>query len=403
MRLYLFDDARARQWTPFSTTRPVGELLFGCMLLRERAERFWNNKCNGQLIDPDLKEFKEPGSPPIIYESIPGSDEPTIFFSSRAVPGIDSIPPTDVSARLVIDDQIVGWIIPPNGILPQEKDFLNPNSSTFEFPFLEINGQVLEEPWDMIACNSNQIKNDVPEIFSKSPFKLPEGVHHSGAEMISIAPGVKLEAGVYLDTSNGPIHLSEDSQVMAFTRIAGPAFVGPGSHLLGGHFQEVSIGPACKVRGEVVSSVLLGYSNKAHDGYLGHSYAGKWVNLGALTTNSDLKNNYSTVRVPTVRGKVDTGLIKMGCMIGDHVKTGIGTLLATGSVIGAGSNLFGGLLFPQYVPPFTWGSTNKLEEYHLDLFLKVVERSMGRRDIPLLDETRTLLENAWKKTKPDRS
>lgn len=190
---------------------------------------------------------------------------------------------------------------------------------------------------------------------------------------------------------------------MAFTRISGPTFVGPGSHLLGGHFQGVSIGPACKVRGEVVNSVLLGYSNKAHDGYLGHSYTGKWVNLGALTTNSDLKNNYSTVRVPTVRGKVDTGLIKMGCMIGDHVKTGIGTLLATGSVIGAGSNLFGGLLSPQYVPPFTWGSINKLEEYHLDRFLKVVERSMGRRDMPLLDETRTLLENAWKKTKPDRS
>ena len=173
--------------------------------------------------------------------------------------------------------------------------------------------------------------------------------------------------------------------------------------MLGGAVQNVSIGPVCKVRGEVASSVVLGYSNKAHDGYLGHSYVGKWVNLGAFTTNSDLKNNYSTVRVPTPGGLVDTGLMKVGCLIGDHAKTGIGTLLSTGSVVGAGSNLFGGLMCPRHVPPFTWGSCDTLEEYDLDRFLEAVERTMGRRDMPLAEGAHTLLINAWERTRSDRS
>jgi hypothetical protein len=145
--------------------------------------------------------------------------------------------------------------------------------------------------------------------------------------------------------------------------------------------------------------VILGYSNKAHDGFLGHAYLGRWVNLGAFTTNSDLKNNYGPVRVGGAAGPVDTGLLKVGCFLGDHVKTGIGTLLNTGSVVGAGTNLFGGEMPPTWVPPFSWGSGSRLTEFRLDKFLEVAERAMSRRDVALDDEMIHLLTRAWETTR----
>jgi UDP-N-acetylglucosamine diphosphorylase/glucosamine-1-phosphate N-acetyltransferase len=175
----------------------------------------------------------------------------------------------------------------------------------------------------------------------------------------------------------------------------GPVFVGEGTTILGGSISESSIGPACKVRGEVEASIVLGYSNKAHDGFLGHAVVGRWVNLGAFTTNSDLKNNYGEVRVGSKDGGRPTGLMKVGCFLGDHVKTGIGTFLNTGTVVGAGSNLFGGRLPPTYVPAFSWGPGSSLTEFRLDKFLEVAERAMGRRGIALDEGMTALLSRAW--------
>ncbi len=403
MKLYLFDDARARSWAPFAITRPAGELLFGCMLLRERAERFWRTRCSGQFADPTLAGFDEAGSPRLVDRHPAPHDEPAVFFSSRAVPAIGSPPPHETRARLVIDGRTAGWILPPGHAFPDAGDLLDPDASTWTASDVELDGRLLDEPWELMAGNGAQVALDVPAVFPESRFTLPEGVHCSGTERISVGAGVQLEAGVHLDATDGPIRLSDGVHVMAFTRLAGPAFVGPDTQLLGGAFQGVSIGPTCKVRGEVASSVVLGYSNKSHDGYLGHSYLGRWVNLGALTTNSDLKNNYGTVRVPTPEGLVDTGMLKVGCLIGDHAKTGIGTLLPTGSVVGAGSNVFGGVLTPRCVPAFSWCSGAALEEYDLDRFLDVAARVMSRRGVPLSDGTRSLLAKAWEKTRPNRS
>jgi UDP-N-acetylglucosamine diphosphorylase/glucosamine-1-phosphate N-acetyltransferase len=148
------------------------------------------------------------------------------------------------------------------------------------------------------------------------------------------------------------------------------------------------------VHGEIEDSVVLGYSNKAHDGFLGHAYLGRWVNLGALTTNSDLKNNYGPIRVWTPRGEVDTGLTKLGCMLGDHVKTGIGVMLNTGTVIGAGSNVFGAVQPPKYVPPFRWGSGNALEAYGLDRFLGTARTVMERRGVQMSEGMAGVLARA---------
>lgn len=405
MTLYMFDDQAARDWAPFTLTRPAGELMFGCLLLRERAARFWGEACVGHLTNPALEGFHEPGAPPVIsYDDLEGrAEDPVILFSSRAVPDIAASAPSKSPATIMMAGQVVGWILPADGPSVSEGGLIEPENAGLDLPPVEVSGRVLDAPWELMSDNGHQVSADIPVLFPESRFTLPEGVHYTGSERISLGSNVHLEAGVHLDATDGPIRLSDGVQVLAFTRLAGPAFVGPGSSLLGGAFRNIGIGPMCKLRGEIDSSVFLGYGNKAHDGYLGHAYLGQWVNLGALTTNSDLKNNYSTVRLSTPRGIVDTGLVKLGCLLGDHVKTGIGTLLTTGTVIGAGSNLFGGLMPPQSVPAFSWGVGQELEEYDLDRFLKMAERVMARREVAMTPESRALLRKAWEHTRSDRA
>ena len=408
MALILFDDERARAWIPFSVARPAGELLFGCLTLRERSERFWGEACVGHVTDPRLDGFAEPGAAraldPDARDSAlgAGTGAPRILFSSRALPDLASAPPLDEPAVLTIQGQIVGWILPDGTDAPSESDILNPDDSATDLPRVEIRGRVLSDIWDLVAGNGDQVCSDVSVVFPESRFTLTEGVHVTGAERVSLGENVHLEAGVHLDATDGPIRLSDGVRVSAFTRLAGPAFVGPETHVLGGALGNVTIGPACRVRGEISSSVLLGYVNKAHDGYIGHAYFGSWVNLGALTTNSDLKNNYGSVRVHTAEGIVDTGLIKVGCFLGDHVKTGIGTLLPTGCVVGVGSNLFGGLMAPVHVPPFSWGSGDRLEEYEIERFLDTASLAMSRREVSLDEGGRALLRQAWERTRPER-
>jgi len=399
MALFLFDDRQARNWTPFALTRPAGELMFGCLLLRERAEKFWRTACAGQLVEPALAGFEEDGAPPVVTSAGIDIDEPRILFSSRAVPVLGTAPEVEGPTTLIMDGHVVGWVLPAGSELPEGVSVLEPETSDAGLPTVELPGRVLETPWELMEDNGDQICSDATHVFPESLSTLSGGVHVSGAEKISLGREVHVEAGVHLDVTHGPIRLEDGVRISAFTRVAGPVFIGRGTQILGGAIGNVSIGPICHVRGEVQHSVLLGYSNKAHDGYIGHSYLGRWVNLGALTTNSDLKNNYGTVRVTTRDGPVDTGCIKVGCFLGDHVKTGIGTLLPTGCVVGAGSNIFGGGMCPVSVPPFSWGGGEAPAEYDIDRFLETAGRAMSRRDVVLTVGGRTVLSEAWRRTR----
>jgi UDP-N-acetylglucosamine diphosphorylase/glucosamine-1-phosphate N-acetyltransferase len=162
---------------------------------------------------------------------------------------------------------------------------------------------------------------------------------------------------VVIDASNGPVYIDRDAEIHPFSRIEGPCYIGPKCILLGAKCREGnSIGPLCRIGGEVEESIIQGYSNKYHDGFLGHAYVGEWVNLGAMTTNSDLKNDYSAVSVVLDgRTPVSTGSTKVGSLIGDHTRTSIGTLLNTGSYVGAMTLLVAtGKPLPKYIPSFTW-------------------------------------------------
>ncbi|CAN5727898.1 MAG: hypothetical protein H0W11_03545 [Gemmatimonadetes bacterium] len=394
--LILFDDAVAQGWEPFALTRPAGELLFGALTLRARAERIFGSGCIAHLAAPHLQGWEETGAPPVRgYDDAP-ADGDRVFLCSRAVPGWNAaIRLPRQAGPIHVGAETVGWFAPSGSPAPPPDFFLHPGAVS-DAVVLELPGRTLRHVWELVLENPEQISRDIRALFPAPPApELPAGVHLRGDHPLILGPGARLEPAVVLDSSGGPIWLDEGASLRAFTRLAGPAYVGRGSTVLGGPLEAVSIGPVCKVRGELAESVCLGYVNKQHDGHIGHAYLGRWVNLGAETTNSDLKNNYGTIRIWTPEGEQDTGSIKLGCLLGDHVKTGIGLLLNTGTVVGAGSNLFGAAMPPKYVPPFSWGTGEELVPFRLEKFLAVAERAMGRRDVPLTPGMRRQLEAAW--------
>jgi UDP-N-acetylglucosamine diphosphorylase/glucosamine-1-phosphate N-acetyltransferase len=343
-----------------------------------------------------LHGFEEPDAAPVVRLHDIGTSDTRVFLSSRAVLDWTALRHLPTGAALLsTGSEIVGCVLPAGTPNPDAGWITRPGADGAQV--VEVAGRVLTNVWDLVAENPGQITRDYSAMAMNGTSAVPAGCDVVGdpAGALLLGADVALEPGVVLDFSHGPIWLADGVTIRAFTRLAGPAYVGPRSTLLGGPYEGISIGPVCRVHGEVEESVILGYSNKAHDGFLGHAYLGRWVNLGALTTNSDLKNNYGTIRMWTPDGERDTGLIKLGCLLGDHVKTGIGALLNTGTVIGAGCNLFGTAMPPKDVAPFSWGSGSDLVAFDVERFLDVTATVMARRDLVLGDGMRTLLRNAW--------
>ena len=388
MKLFLFHDHEALAWTPFVETRPVGEMLYGTLSLRERAERALGCAVSGYLGAPHLAGFDEPGSPPQL-DGAADPDHDRLFLSARAVLEPLGGPPPTGPTTLYLDGRVAGWLVPAGAPAPGPDRLAHPQADSGDR--LKLRGEILGRPWELMAKNAARTAADIDHGHpGNDAFQLTD-VHLIGDHRVLLSERAVIDPGAVLDTRAGPIWLDHDARVEAPARITGPLYLGPGSTVLGGQVGSSSIGPACKVRGEVSDSVILGYSNKAHDGHLGHAVLGRWVNLGAGTTNSDLKNTYGSIRLRLADGEVDTGLLKCGAFLGDHVKTGIGTLLNTGTVIGAASNIFGGKVPPAYVPPFSWGEGVELVEYRLDRFLATAELAMRRRGVELTDGMRRVL------------
>ncbi len=253
--------------------------------------------------------------------------------------------------------------------------------------------------WDLVHENGAQIAVDFELLSPELNFS---DMHHVSdiddaavlynADDIYIDRDSQIDAQVVVDARGGPVFIGKNAFVAPHTRIEGPAYIGDYCQLVGGKIREgCSFGPHCRVGGEVEESIFQAYSNKYHEGFIGHAYIGEWVNLGALTTNSDLKNNYGNIKVEFPNGMVDTGLNKVGSFIGDHTKTGIGTLLNTGMVVGFASNIFGGgMVMKKSLPSFVWGSTEGFVDYDVTKALETAEVVMSRRGRELADPTREL-------------
>ncbi len=232
--------------------------------------------------------------------------------------------------------------------------------------------------WDIISNNQSLF-------LDKSNFSMNiDGVIDQSCIMINeknihISSSARVSAGVILDATDGPIIIDDGALLDIGALIKGSTYIGkksiinPGAKLQG----NVSIGPCCKVGGEIEHTIFHGYSNKQHDGYLGHSYIGEWVNLGANTNNSDLKNNYSNIRFKIGDEQIDTGKMFLGCMIGDYTKTGISTMLNTGTYVGLGANVFGGGFQDKFISSFSWGKNDKTD---LDKFLSTLKIVKERRE-----------------------
>jgi UDP-N-acetylglucosamine diphosphorylase/glucosamine-1-phosphate N-acetyltransferase len=401
MKLYLFDDRIADSWHPFSLTRPGSELLFGTLLLRERLERFAGRPATSVLARPWLEAFEEADAPGVIRPGPLPSDEERLIVSSRFVPSAEIRFEGRGGSPILLrtDERVVGLYLPA-GTPGPEPEWLN-SPDEHDVPAAwerrHVDGGHVDTAWRFVAENLGRLSADLAlDAASRGGVeRLPEGTWKLGTDPLMLGADTLVEPGVVFDTRSGPIRLADGVVVQAGCRLEGPLYVGRSTILLGGAIGSSSIGPVCRLRGEIEESVVLGYTNKAHDGFLGHSYLGRWVNLGALTTNSDLKNNYGPVRIGGPHGSIDTGLTKLGCLLGDHVKTSIGTRLNTGTVVGAGSNLFGDSLPPSWVPPFSWGSGPGSATYDRDRFVALARRVHERRNVDFSDRTATWLASCW--------
>ena len=269
-----------------------------------------------------------------------------------------------------------------------EKGLPSPTPSDHTTAPLPESIRLVAHLWDLVALNREVIEDDFawmdhPHLHAQPD--LAPGAHLVHRDRMRIRDGVRVETGAVVDASRGPVFLGEDVRIEHNAVVLGPAVIGPRSLIRGGaHIQgPVSIGPVSKVGGEIEGSIVQGYSNKQHEGYLGHAYVGSWVNLGALTTNSDLKNNYGTVRVWTPEGEIDTGQQFVGVFIGDHSKTAIGTMLNTGTVIGFSSNIATHGFPSKHVPSFSWMGPFGMEPYDLEKALIVARAVLGRRQMHL--------------------
>lgn len=292
---------------------------------------------------------------------------------------------------------------------------------------------LIERPWDLARLNEEMLIADALTLRDRAV--MPRRIHGvefeeasargvwlaadrlrtgpwANSRAIWIEPdqilcgrGVDVRPGAVIDASGGPVILGAGVTVHPLSVVTGPAYLGPGTVVNpGAKLREgTSAGAFCKLGGEIEESVILDFANKQHDGFLGHAVVGSWVNLGANTTGSDLKNNYSAVRVDLGDGPVETGLNFVGQTFGDHAKTGIGTLLTTGAVVGVSANVFGAGFAPRFVPPFSWGGSGGLSEYRIEDALRTARAVYARREVRWTEEVEALLREHFAATAPVRS
>jgi UDP-N-acetylglucosamine diphosphorylase/glucosamine-1-phosphate N-acetyltransferase len=245
-----------------------------------------------------------------------------------------------------------------------------------------VKGIVVDRLWDIVACNERLIDLHFKRLRKRGSVSKTAYIQGKRKDLF-IAKDARVHKQVFLDVTDGPVYIDRGAVIRPFTTVVGPSYIGPGSIMDRAKVTKSTIGPHCRIGGEVESCIFQGYSNKYHEGFIGHSVVGAWVNLGALSTNSDLKNNYGPVRIHVGNREFDTGLVKLGCFIGDHTKLGIGTLIPTGAVIGSFVNFARGGMMPRFVPDFTWMGVGKDVDYRLAEAIDTARLVMKRRNVKM--------------------
>ncbi|MFQ5489183.1 MAG: putative sugar nucleotidyl transferase, partial [Phycisphaerae bacterium] len=256
----------------------------------------------------------------------------------------------------------------------------------------EVAAKLIDRPWDLISSNAQALKADWQPDDRGREGKVSSSALMLEPDHIFIGPDAEVEPTAVMDATGGPIYVSQGARIRPHAYVEGPAYIGPGSvvhphsHIRGG----TTLGPMCKVGGEIDACIFAGYSNKQHHGFLGHAYVGSWVNLGAGTVNSDLKNTYGPVRAALPDGEIDTGAIFYGAVIADHVKTGIQQNIPTGASIGFGAMAAVGRVLPKFVPSFSWMTEAGHSQGDPERLLSTARKMMERRDVTCSEATTEL-------------
>jgi UDP-N-acetylglucosamine diphosphorylase/glucosamine-1-phosphate N-acetyltransferase len=394
-QVLLFDETSVRNnLLPFTFTRPVCDIRIGILTIREKWEH-------------DLKCKTSTVTQPYLREKFPMEEsEDNLFINGSLLPYdllVEGIKSLAFGETLVQHGVVLAMRFgrDKNDFQQRLTNNTSSNIRAYEHPVFRV-----QNVWDIFSKNGMAIEADFKRLTAG---RTSATAHESNTlinpEKIFIEPGATVMCSV-LNASGGSIYIGKDAEVMEGSLVRGPFALGEHSALKLGTkvYGPTTIGPHSKVGGEVNNSVIFGYTNKGHDGFLGNSVLGEWCNLGADTNNSNLKNNYGNVKLWNYNqgGMTDTGLQFCGLFMGDHSKCGINTMFNTGTVVGVCANIFGAGFPPNFIPSFSWGGADGFTTYQLNKAYEVAERVMSRREVALTIEDRAILEHIFESTEQYR-
>jgi len=388
MNYILFDGSARKQLLPFTYTRPVAEIRIGILTIREKWEKILGSTTS--TITEDYLADKWPLVELSENIMINASFLPTPEF-------IAQIEDLKANQAIFFEEEVIAFYT----LEDQEVDF-----STFEQIELKGDPFRVAHTWDIFSKNAEAIAADF-ELLTEDRTSAPISSSNfvKNRENIFLEPGAVVE-NASLNASEGPIYIAANAEIMEGCFVRGPFSLGENSALKMGAkiYGATTVGPYSKVGGEVNNSVIFGFTNKGHDGFLGNSVLGEWCNLGADTNNSNLKNNYAEVRLwdYETEGFAKTGLQFCGLMMGDHSKCGINTMFNTGTVVGISSNIFGSGFPRNFVPSFSWGGSAGMTTYKTSKAYEVAEMVLSRRGLEFSSVDKAILDQVFEDTKKFR-
>nr|WP_298993799.1 GlmU family protein [uncultured Polaribacter sp.] len=390
MNYILFDGDVRNALLPFTYTKPVADLRIGILTIREKWEKYLG--LTTTTITEDYLEEKYP------MVEMPEN----IMINASFCPNdglVEMVKNLTEKEAIFKGEDVIAFYTTDT---QEEVNFEDYKQVEFTEDVLQI-----KNTWDIFSLNDKAIEQDFNLITkNRKSQPIPAGVNTVNQENIFLEEGAKLTFCT-LNASTGPIYIGKDAEIMEGCIVRGALAMCDNSVLkLGAKiYGATTIGPHSKVGGEVNNSVLMGYSNKGHDGFLGNSVIGEWCNLGADTNNSNLKNNYAEVRLWDYNtGRfAKTGLQFCGLMMGDHSKCGINTMFNTGTVVGVSANIFGSGFPRNFIPSFSWGGASGFTEYKTNKVFEVANEVMKRRKISFDDIEKRILENVYELTKQYRN
>ncbi len=371
MNYILFDGPFRENLLPLTFTRPVADIRIGIDTIREKWEYYLKSKTS--ILTQEYLSEK--------YPSIVVDDN--FFINASVIPTVDLV--SEINAlydgeMLKFGEITIAFRISAKGLETEDYTSLLKDKQT------KCEIDLIENTWDIFAKNDKQIKQDFERLTQgRQSQNLSNSNFVRGDEnIIFLEEGAVVEFA-YLNTESGPIYIGKDAEVMEGSKIRGPFALGEHSVLKmdAKIYGATTIGPHCKVGGEVNNSVFIGYANKGHDGFLGNAVIGEWCNLGADTNNSNLKNTYEEVKLWSYPEKrfIKTGLQFCGMIMGDHSKTGINTMFNTGTVVGVSCNIYGSGFQRNFIPSFSWGSPIGMKAFNLKKAFQVAEAVFKRRGL----------------------